>query len=118
MMKLKMKLNNHFSILTGEALLLLSLSASAGVFQGKIEGFRLASCFSQHCFRLISPVAYVSALDGNYAFDSASFTVQNRTLASEDVYYDRRLKKVFVRNVEGRDYIYDVTSGKLTRFGE
>jgi hypothetical protein len=106
------------SLLTGGALLLLSFSTFAQSLQGRIDGFELASCHSLHCFRLSSPVAYISRVDGSFAFDEAKLSVRDRTLASKDVYYDRNLNKVFVRNVEGTDYIYDVKSGELTRYGQ
>ncbi|MFL5784285.1 MAG: hypothetical protein ACJ76H_06750 [Bacteriovoracaceae bacterium] len=113
-MKLK---NNNSSILTGGVLLLLSFPTFAGNFFGKIEGFKLSTCESTHCFRLDSPLAHVSQLDGNYAFDEASLTIQDKTLVSTDVYYDRRLHKVFMRNVNGTEFVYNVASGELTRFG-
>jgi hypothetical protein len=113
-MKLK---NNHLSILTGGVFLLLSFPSYAGNFFGKIEGFKLSACDSSHCFRLDSPLAFVSQLDGNYAFDEARLTTRDRTIVSKDVYYDRRLRKIFVRNVEGADFIYNVASGELVRYG-
>ena len=111
-------MKSNFSILSGGVLLLLTCSSFASSFQGKIEGFELSSCHSTKCFRLVSPVAYVSGIDGNYAFDKATFSVQNRSLASDDVYYDKRLKKIFFRNVSGEDYIYDVTTGSLNQYGK
>ncbi len=118
--KMLKKFNFHY--LSGGVLLLLTFSLQASVFRGKIEGFELSTCHLEKCFQLSAPIAFVSYLDGNYAFDEAKFTLQEksglkRTLASRDVYYDHHLLKVFVRNVEGADYVYDVKSGVLTKFG-
>lgn len=110
-----LKLNKYFLLPGG--LLLLAFSVHANTFRGKIEGFQLSICHLEKCFRLISPLAHVSHLDGNYAFDEASLDLSGRTIASRDVYYDRNMKKVFLRNVSGVDYVYDVVSGELHQYG-
>ncbi len=121
-MKIKLNLNlnlnlNKFFFLPG-GLLLLVFSVQANSFRGKIEGFNLTGCHLEKCFQIDSPLAYISHLDGNYAFDEASLKLSGRTIASKDAYYDRNMKKVFMRNVEGVDYVYDVSTGELHRYGK
>ncbi len=108
---------NKFFLLPG-GLLLLAFSVHANSFRGKIEGFQLATCHLKKCFRIVSPLAHVSHLDGSYAFDEASLNLTGRTIASRDAYYDKNMKKVFMRNVEGVDYVYDVVSGELQQYGK
>ncbi len=108
---------NKYLLLPG-GLLLLAFSVQANSFRGKIEGFDLSSCHLEKCFRIVSPLAHISHLDGSYAFDEASLNLSGRTIASRDAYYDRNMKKVFMRNVEGIDYVYDVPTGELHRYGK
>jgi hypothetical protein len=98
--------------------LLLAFSVQANSFRGKIEGFQLASCHQEKCFQIISPLAHISYFDGSYAFDEASLKLSGRTIASRDAYYDKNLKKVFMRNVEGVDYVYNIVSGELLQYGK
>lgn len=106
-------------------LLLFSFSAFAANLSGKIEGFVLSSCGPKYCHQLISPVAYVSRLQGHMAFDEVELSFLERetnhkiTLHSEDVYYDVVIGKIFVRETgkkKTENYIFDVGEQKLTKF--
>lgn len=108
-------MKSKFLIVPG-GLLLLAFSIQASVFKGKIEGFELASCQEKTCFRIKSPLAYIGHIDESLAFDEATLIVGERTLASKDVFFDRKLKKIFLRNVSGAEYVYDVGRNELTRF--
>lgn len=76
----------------------------------------MASCQATNCFRIQSPLAHIGHIDGSLAFDEATLTVGNKTIASKDVYFDRNLKKIFLRDVAGAEFVYDVGRNELTRF--
>lgn len=97
-------------------LLLLAFSIHASVFKGKIEGFEMANCQASSCFRLKSPLAHIGHVDGSLAFDEATLIVGQKTVTSKDVYFDRKLKKIFLRNVAGSEFVYDVGRNELTRY--
>ncbi len=108
-------MKSKFLLVPG-GLLLLAFSLHASVFKGKIEGFELATCQASTCYRLKSPLAHIGHIDGSLAFDEATLIVGNRTIASKDVYFDRKLKKIFLRNVGGAEFVYDVRRNELTRY--
>jgi hypothetical protein len=103
-------------IIVPGGLLLLAFSTQASLFKGKIEGFELATCQASHCFCLKSPLAHIGHIDGSLAFDEATLIIGNRSIASKDVYFDRKLRKIFLRNVDGSEYVFDVGRNELTRY--
>lgn len=108
-------MKSKFLLVPG-GILLLAFSVQASIFKGKIEGFELATCESSNCYRLKSPLAHIGHIDGSLAFDEATLIVGKQSISSRDVYFDRKLKKIFLRDVAGSEFVYDVRKNQLTRY--
>jgi hypothetical protein len=105
-------------------LLLSSFTTSATVLQGSIRNFRLFTCGQEICFSITSDKAYLGRVDGNYAFDQARIVIfdkksnEEKTVNSQDVYYDIRSNYLFIRNADEKkvDLVFNVKEQKITKF--
>jgi hypothetical protein len=116
---------NRFHLAWGLMALMLSNVSFATHFSGEIHNLQLSTCGTQYCFKIDSPKAYISKLNGSYAFDIAQITLLDKNtkseqiLTSHDAFYDVFQKKILIRNAGengDQDFLFDVADQKLLKF--
>lgn len=111
--------------ITAVSVLTLSLFLfNTAIFAGdKIHGFKLSTCSTVNCIKLISQKATSSRIADGYAFSGAHFSVSDlnhKTILefnALDVYYDLAGKRILFRDVQNMKFqqaYYDFNTNELT----